>query len=97
MAVSYTHLDVYKRQTLIPAAAANILTKEPPPSKMQQKMVNKYLHLLKLNLQHKWVVFVIAGGVIVVTGIAIASMGTSSVSYTHLDVYKRQHFSKKQN
>ena len=75
--------------TLIPAAAANILTKEPPPSKMQQKMVNKYLHLLKLNLQHKWVVFVIAGGVIVVTGIAIASMGTSlmpSVDYGQLSI-----------
>ncbi len=75
--------------TLIPAAASNVLTKEPPASKLQQKMVDKYLKLLKRNLQHKWVVFAIAGAVVVIAGVSIASMGTSlmpSVDYGQLAI-----------
>ncbi|MBS1347940.1 MAG: MMPL family transporter [Firmicutes bacterium] len=75
--------------TMIPAASSNILRKEPPSSKLQQKMVDKYLQLLKRNLQHKWVVFAIAVAVVVIAGVSIASMGTSlmpSVDYGQLAI-----------
>ena len=73
-AVSYTHLDVYKRQ--VQTAPIGVLN---------------FIVFDKMN----W--GVIAAGAIVIAlpviffGIAIRKYYVKAVSYTHLDVYKRQH------
>ena len=67
-AVSYTHLDVYKRQALSEG------TSSPGGSKELQAEREFWFHL-----------GICAGG-----GRGISLQGPCPVSYTHLDVYKRQ-------
>ena len=67
-AVSYTHLDVYKRQALNPPARTTILIITLSPV----KYIDNYSVNNSLFSEHK------------------AVHTTMPVSYTHLDVYKRQ-------
>ena len=65
-AVSYTHLDVYKRQELYCTGSLNLFN-----------------HPTNVNLNSRVVCFVLKG-----MGENLRKIAT--VSYTHLDVYKRQ-------
>ena len=67
-AVSYTHLDVYKRQIKV-GAATEIEMKE------KKLRIEDALAATKAAVEEG----IVAGG------------GVAPVSYTHLDVYKRQH------
>ena len=65
MPVSYTHLDVYKRQGL-PAACFAMYQTALPKNKQKVK------------------------GMLLAAGLTSFFTGITAVSYTHLDVYKRQ-------
>ena len=65
MAVSYTHLDVYKRQEY------QVVTKDVVKVRDGASTDAKELGLLKEQ-------------------VTLTAYGTEAVSYTHLDVYKRQ-------
>ena len=71
-AVSYTHLDVYKRQV---DSGADIAA--------QMKEQNKQMSVLSLNAA-------IEAGMLGEQGKLFVE--AAAVSYTHLDVYKRQEF-----
>ena len=65
LAVSYTHLDVYKRQTLSAGETINIIDNDG-------------------------MAFYVPGGAKISFYISLKTSGSVAVSYTHLDVYKRQ-------
>ena len=65
-AVSYTHLDVYKRQLLVLIAIVSTLS----PNFFT---INNLFNILQQTSVN-----------------AIMAVGMTPVSYTHLDVYKRQ-------
>ena len=73
--VSYTHLDVYKRQRIFSSPDALTLTAKPGDT------YNLYDALGVVND----IIYSGTAGNSPVTGIRVPS-----VSYTHLDVYKRQ-------
>ena len=83
-AVSYTHLDVYKRQT--PADAINPLDLQLGLRSLYFVLaaIIKRFHYLKYALS---VVLIFIGSK---SFIAYLMGWDKSVSYTHLDVYKRQ-------
>ena len=79
MPVSYTHLDVYKRQ-----ASARQKTPHAIGS-VHNRLPVSYTHLqVNRLLKEKQRV------TIALEGNAAAGKSTLAVSYTHLDVYKRQ-------
>ena len=67
IAVSYTHLDVYKRQLVIPPLVQNLCAFLRLTDGIQHIAVALAVHCLLKSLD-----------------------GEAPVSYTHLDVYKRQ-------
>ena len=77
MTVSYTHLDVYKRQTLgLPMRTGSHRAGQGSPSPGRNPRENssgKQRHIASVSLP-----------------IIYTSYGYGTVSYTHLDVYKRQ-------
>ena len=77
VSVSYTHLDVYKRQTLMCPLAGTAVS------------VNWPSRLVSIPLEASSTSITVAP----MTGsLCVASVTTPfTVSYTHLDVYKRQH------
>ena len=70
--VSYTHLDVYKRQCMFRAVCSNFL-RISAESSMKRYWFNTWLQVSRMP-------------------IGAAKDSRQSVSYTHLDVYKRQEF-----
>ena len=70
VAVSYTHLDVYKRQAM---------------SKLKKL-------LPKRDLRARWLWVLALALTAVKLGLCSFQLIVASVSYTHLDVYKRQIF-----
>ena len=74
--VSYTHLDVYKRQLLIILAVA-LLIFGPKNLPKLGKMFGKTINGFKKGMEDE-------------EGSDDSEEKTETVSYTHLDVYKRQ-------
>ena len=81
--VSYTHLDVYKRQALgynrpddIPITLSTV---------MQNIIDDKTLDASQSIIHHREVVDLLP------SNIELSGFEVRPVSYTHLDVYKRQH------
>ena len=78
--VSYTHLDVYKRQLISGISLGSVYA----IIALGYTMV--YGIAKMLNFAHGDVIMV--GSYVVY--VAVSGMGLNPVSYTHLDVYKRQ-------
>ena len=89
--VSYTHLDVYKRQVLVPENEGilneiwtlqmgdQILSQETKAETVRHALNQIVHHRAQLGVYYR------------LLGISLPSTyGPSAVSYTHLDVYKRQ-------
>ena len=96
--VSYTHLDVYKRQVL---AVETELTPEAFKSTHTNEVVDKTFETVYQALKHKGekiatVAYPILHNLYETQGdkfkriIIPITDGNKAVSYTHLDVYKRQ-------
>ena len=93
-AVSYTHLDVYKRQVKEPPAVITYLGKVLPCAVIGLLVVfclkdvpesthyglPELIAILFIVVLHKW------------KKSTLLSIGGGTVFYTHLDVYKRQKF-----
>ena len=77
--VSYTHLDVYKRQVLLSCVVVIAIYTTCSP--ICWSVANAFIKQEQRNF--KWMV---AGMLI----LAFIGSNLGSVSYTHLDVYKRQ-------
>ena len=77
--VSYTHLDVYKRQALYDTNEAMELIVKTAPAKFDETVE---LHV-KLGVDSRHADQQVRGAIVL-------PHGTGTVSYTHLDVYKRQ-------
>ena len=122
MAVSYTHLDVYKRQEYVRCvtkeellATSDVITVHIPGTKENQKFLSR--EEFKQMKKTAYLIHVSRGGVVDETALAEAvkegriggaavdvfakeppdikgkifqTPGIFAVSYTHLDVYKRQ-------
>ena len=85
-AVSYTHLDVYKRQVLKPARIED-LTEEQWDHDMAVNLKSTFLCTKGVIEPMKRR----GGGVIInASSFAAQILSVGPVSYTHLDVYKRQ-------
>ena len=92
-AVSYTHLDVYKRQALFPGMLALVLyyraLGRTPASRatlaeLAFPVTAAVVAVVALGARPtvtQWIGFAV---------ILVAVVSLASVSYTHLDVYKRQ-------
>ena len=85
--VSYTHLDVYKRQSKGKA--------DKPPASDYTKLIDsvdkpeeKYATSFKGDDLAAWTV--VQGPSKLLLFLTVYKAGTYAVSYTHLDVYKRQ-------
>ena len=78
IAVSYTHLDVYKRQRLEHARTAWHEHYTDHISTPMQDLLAPLLESYKLSATH------------LNNFVDISRGGPATVSYTHLDVYKRQ-------
>ena len=79
-AVSYTHLDVYKRQGKYTAAEAKAFSAE-----QRQTLSLRTRDLAEITVPEKEPLPKTAP-----TALAVSDVCYTSVSYTHLDVYKRQ-------
>ena len=77
--VSYTHLDVYKRQALTSSIVASSTT---PRSARRQIVRHRCRCAARTDPP---------GRIKLRSGVSLAFITSISVSYTHLDVYKRQH------
>ena len=91
MSVSYTHLDVYKRQAFAPGRSGLRWELLPDilrlglPTAVQMAVVNAAYLLMTGMLNQFGTAVAAASGV----GLKINTFA-GTVSYTHLDVYKRQ-------
>ena len=84
MAVSYTHLDVYKRQVQLAASLAEAGKKVMFIDADLRKSV--LLGRFRIHQNVKGLVHLLSGQAQLADVICM----TDAVSYTHLDVYKRQ-------
>ena len=87
--VSYTHLDVYKRQGLITAAVLLFVYEARPEMLSCSEERAKSRFSFKKTIAILGIAALEIGGAV---SLAASSNpdGLESVSYTHLDVYKRQ-------
>ena len=81
MAVSYTHLDVYKRQLSFGGSLIGVSNNRSFES------IELFFGVSALILDASLDVLVVG----IVSGV-ITTLAIVAVSYTHLDVYKRQDF-----
>ena len=83
--VSYTHLDVYKRQDLARCMSLNV-------DRVWLRTAQGEVLVPVSQIQPGDAVVVRAGGIVPVDGLVLEGEVTvnQAVSYTHLDVYKRQ-------
>ena len=93
MAVSYTHLDVYKRQVLEDYPDANICVIDSKQNTVTQALlIDQFVRMLEDGLSFEQAMSkldaLIASARIFFTVGSLDYLKT--VSYTHLDVYKRQ-------
>ena len=113
MAVSYTHLDVYKRQAILNAVIAHRLF-ERFPLLPEGDLSRLRAHLVRQDSLHQQALALSLGNFLrlgdgeqrsggqqrpsiladtleALFGALWLDAGFAAVSYTHLDVYKRQH------
>ena len=81
-AVSYTHLDVYKRQLVESVKTYGVLT----PVLLRSDGENGYEMISGHRRMHAAVI----AGLATIPAIVRELSDDDAVSYTHLDVYKRQ-------
>ena len=85
--VSYTHLDVYKRQGFAMGAAGTDTAIETADVALMDDDLRKIPAFVRLSRQTH---AILLQNIVLALGIKAIFLALTPVSYTHLDVYKRQ-------